>query len=203
MKGDPALSSQTGIQLIVGLGNPGAEYEQTRHNAGAWFVTELIQKAQTHLRRETKFQGLFSSATLDHHDCHFLIPTTYMNHSGMAVKAVTSFYKIAPSAILIAHDEIDLPVGEVRLKYEGGHGGHNGLRDIIQHLNSNQFYRLRIGVGRPVRKEVVDYVLEPPRRAEREQIDTSFLRVYDVLPLLLAGQFQKAMHKLHTNTASP
>jgi len=192
--------SETGIQLIVGLGNPGMEYEHTRHNAGAWFVTELAQKAHTSLRRETKFQGLISTAHLESYDCHLLIPTTYMNHSGMAVKAMANFYKLAPSTILIAHDEIDLPVGEVRLKYEGGHGGHNGLRDIIQHLNSNQFYRLRIGVGRPTRKEVVDYVLEPPRRAEREQIDASFLRVYDVLPLLLAGQFQKAMHRLHTSS---
>ena len=194
------MLSETGIQLIVGLGNPGAEYEQTRHNAGAWFVTELAEKARTTLRRETKFQGLLSLAHLENHDCHLLIPTTYMNLSGMAVKAVANFYKIVPAAILIAHDEIDLPVGEIRLKYEGGHGGHNGLRDIIQHLNSNKFYRLRIGVGRPVHKEVVGYVLEPPKKAERELIDASFAKVYEVLPLLLTGQFQKAMHLLHTKS---
>lgn len=192
------MSSGSGIQLIVGLGNPGAEYEHTRHNAGAWFVEELVQKAHASLRRETKFQGMHCLSHLDHHDCHLLIPSTYMNHSGMAVKAISSFYKIEPKAILIAHDEIDLPVGEVRLKYEGGHGGHNGLRDIIQHLGTNKFYRLRIGVGRPSSKEVVDYVLEPPRQAERELIDKGLDRVYEVLPLVLEGEIQKAMHKLHT-----
>jgi PTH1 family peptidyl-tRNA hydrolase len=192
--------SESGIQLIVGLGNPGTKYEHTRHNAGAWFVTELVHKAHAILRREAKFQGWHVTGHLDGHDCLFLIPTTYMNHSGMAVQAVANFYKIAPSSILIVHDEIDLPVGEIRLKYEGGHGGHNGLRDIMQHLNSQQFYRLRIGVGRPQHKEIIDYVLEPPNRAEYEQIQQSFLKVYDVLPLLFQGQFQKAMHQLHTTT---
>jgi PTH1 family peptidyl-tRNA hydrolase len=195
---EAALSSKSGVQLIVGLGNPGAEYEHTRHNAGAWFVTDLAHKAHTLLRREARFQGQHCLAHLDHHDCHLLIPTTYMNHSGMSVKAVSHFYKIEPTAILIVHDEIDLPVGEVRLKYEGGHGGHNGLRDIIQHLNTNKFYRLRIGVGRPHSKEVVDYVLEPPRRAELEQINAGIEKAYEILPLVLAGEFQKAMHKLHT-----
>jgi PTH1 family peptidyl-tRNA hydrolase len=193
-----AMSSSSGIQLIVGLGNPGAEYEHTRHNAGAWFVEELAQKAHKSLRRETKFQGMHCFAHLDKNDCHLLVPNTYMNHSGISVKAVASFYKIDPAAILIAHDEIDLPVGQVRLKYEGGHGGHNGLRDIIQHLGTNKFYRLRIGVGRPTSKEVVDYVLEPPKRAEREQIDAGLLRANDVLALVLNGDFQKAMHQLHT-----
>jgi PTH1 family peptidyl-tRNA hydrolase len=121
-----------------------------------------------------------------------------MNHSGTAVKAVSHFYKIEPAAILIVHDEIDLPVGEVRLKYEGGHGGHNGLRDIIDHLNTKQFYRLRIGVGRPASKEVIDYVLEPPKRIERDQINTSLSKAYEILPMLLNGEFQKAMHRLHT-----
>jgi len=190
--------SATGIQLIVGLGNPGAEYEHTRHNAGVWFVTELVHKAHATLRRESKFQGWHSFAHLDNNDCHFLIPTTYMNHSGTSVQAVANFYKIAPQAILIAHDEIDLPVGEIRLKYEGGHGGHNGLRDIMAHLNSKQFYRLRIGVGRPTHKQVVDYVLESPKRGERELIDASFAKVYEILDLLFLGQFQKAMHRLHS-----
>jgi peptidyl-tRNA hydrolase, PTH1 family len=193
------LSLKSGIQLIIGLGNPGPEYEHTRHNAGAWFVAELVEKAHALLRRETQFLGWHCLAHLDHYDCHLLVPTTYMNHSGLSVKTVSRFYKIEPAAILIAHDEIDLPVGEVRLKYDGGHGGHNGLRDIIQHLNTNKFYRLRIGVGRPNNKEVVDYVLKPPKRAEREQINAGIERVYDILPLIFAGEFQKAMHQLHTD----
>lgn len=192
------MSSPSGIQLIVGLGNPGAEYEHTRHNAGAWFVEELVRKAHATLRREAKFQCSHCLVNIDHHDCHLLIPSTYMNNSGLTVKAAAHFYKIAPQAILIAHDEIDLPAGEIRLKFEGGHGGHNGLRDIIQQLGTNQFYRLRIGVGRPTSKEVVDYVLDRPSKSDRKQIDTGLEKAHDVLPLVLKGEFQKAMHKLHS-----
>lgn len=188
-----------GIQLIVGLGNPGAEYEKTRHNAGAWFVEELAQQAHASLRATSKFQGLHCSTKLYQHDCQLLIPTTFMNLSGQAVQAVASYYKIPPEAILVLHDEIDLPVGEVRLKYEGGHGGHNGLRDIIQHLGSNKFYRLRIGVGHPGNsKQVVDYVLKPPRKEERERINQSFEEVHKIIPLLVEGAYQKAMQQLHT-----
>jgi PTH1 family peptidyl-tRNA hydrolase len=183
----------------VGLGNPGAEYEHTRHNAGAWFVADLVHRIHAILRRESKFQAMHCFTQLDHHDCHLLIPTTFMNHSGAAVKAAAHFYKINPHSILIVHDEIDLPTGEVRLKYEGGHGGHNGLRDIIQQLGTSKFYRLRIGVGRPSGKEVVDYVLEPPKKIERKQIDAGIEKAFDVLPLVLEGKFQNAMHKLHTN----
>lgn len=192
------MLSELGIQLIVGLGNPGAEYEQTRHNAGAWFVDQLVRSAHAALRRETKFHGLHAFAHFEQYDCHLLIPTTYMNHSGLSVKAVANFYKIEPAAILIAHDEIDLPVGEVRLKYDGGHGGHNGLKDIIQQLHTKQFYRLRIGVGRPSHQEVVNYVLEPPKRAERDHINQVLSKSYDILPLVFAGKFQKAMHQLHS-----
>jgi PTH1 family peptidyl-tRNA hydrolase len=186
-----------GIQLIVGLGNPGAEYAQTRHNAGAWFVEELADKLHTTLRHTAKFQGLHCLTQVHNQDCHLLIPTTFMNHSGQAVQALASYYKIAPEAILVLHDEIDLPVGTVKLKFDGGHAGHNGLRDIIQHLGTNKFYRLRIGVGRPTHnKEVVDYVLEPPSRNEREQINLSLQKTHEVLPLILIGEYQKAMQQL-------
>ncbi len=189
----------SGIQLIVGLGNPGADYETTRHNAGAWFVLQLAHHTHTQLRHETKFHGFYGAAHLHEQDVHLLIPSTYMNLSGQAVSALANYYKISPNAILVAHDEIDLPVGDIRLKFDGGHGGHNGLRDIIRHLNTNQFHRLRIGVGHPgVSREVVDYVLKPPKKSEREQIDAALHEAEQTLPELLSGQFQKAMHKLHT-----
>lgn len=189
----------SGIQLIVGLGNPGADYESTRHNAGAWFVFELTHLANATLRHETKFHGLHCTARLQGHDIHLLIPTTFMNLSGQSVSALANYYKIPPDAILIAHDEIDLPVGDIRLKMDGGHGGHNGLRDIISHLGTNKFHRLRIGVGHPGQsKEVVDYVLKPPKKAERELIDIALKDAELALPDLLSGHFQKATQKLHT-----
>lgn len=189
----------SGIQLIVGLGNPGADYENTRHNAGAWFVSELAETSRATLRPVTKFHGLHSIARLHGHDFHLLIPMTFMNLCGQSVGALASYYKIPPEAILIAHDEIDLPVADIRLKLDGGHGGHNGLRDIIQHLHSNKFYRLRIGVGHPGNsKEVVDYVLKPPKKSERQEIDASLAMAQHILPDLLDGHFQKAMQHLHT-----
>lgn len=186
------------IQLIVGLGNPGAEYEATRHNAGAWFVLQIAALTKVTLRYETKYHGLHATTSIAGHDCHLLIPTTFMNRSGQSVKALSSYYKIPAAAMLIAHDEIDLPTGIIRLKFDGGHGGHNGLRDIMQHLDSKQFYRLRIGVGHPGHsKEVEDYVLNPPRKTEREEIDGAMLRAEKVLPLILGGEMQKVMNTLH------
>jgi len=189
----------SGIQLIVGLGNPGAEYEKTRHNAGAWFVTELADATNVVLRPDSKLSGLHGIAKLHGHACHLLIPTTYMNLSGQPVQALASYYKIAPDAILVAHDEIDLPVGDIRLKFDGGHGGHNGIRDVMKHINNNKFYRLRIGVGRPEKSsDSADYVLHPPKKAERTQIDAAMQKANQIIPLVLAGQFQKAMQELHT-----
>lgn len=188
-----------GIKLIVGLGNPGAEYEKTRHNAGAWFVEALAQKAKTNLSSNKKFHGLYSSTTLDGQESHLLIPTTFMNLSGQAVQAVANFYKISPEQVLVAHDEIDLPVGDIRLKFDGGHGGHNGLRDIISHLGTNKFHRLRIGVGHPGNSKLVhDYVLHPPKKPEKELIENAIQDSEKILPLLLSGEFQKAMMALHT-----
>ena len=188
-----------GIQLIVGLGNPGAEYENTRHNAGAWFVSGLAEATRLTLRPNSKFHGLHASGNFHGQECHLFIPTTYMNLSGRAVKAVSHFYKIDPAAILVAHDELDLPTGIARLKFDGGAGGHNGLTDIISHLNTRQFYRLRIGIGHPGNsKEVSDYVLKPPRKSERSEINQAIVNSEQILPLLLEGQFQKAMHLLHS-----
>lgn len=194
-----SLSSSSAIQLIVGLGNPGAEYEETRHNAGAWFVLNITKQARAVLRYESKFSGLHCQVKSNGDECHFLIPTTFMNLSGQSVKALASFYKIPSEQILIAHDEIDLPVGIVRLKLGGGHGGHNGLRDIMQQLGTPNFYRLRMGVGHPGdSKEVVDYVLKRPGKTERVEIDFAIQRAEKVLPLILSGEFQKAMLELHT-----
>jgi PTH1 family peptidyl-tRNA hydrolase len=189
----------SGIKLIVGLANPGREYENTRHNAGEWFVQSLITNENIHLRSESKYHGLYGQGKLHHLPCHFLIPTTFMNLSGQSVRALASYLKITPAEILVAHDEIDLPVGIIKLKFDGGDGGHNGLKDIIRHLNTKQFYRLRIGVGRPrAGQDTADYVLDNPSKSDRKQIDHSISLSQDALPLMLNGEFQKAMQLLHT-----
>lgn len=188
------------IKLIVGLGNPGVEHESTRHNAGQWFVDALTSTFPTVLRKESKFQAMIASVNIDQHDCWLLIPTTYMNLSGQSVASFMRFYKIAPSQILVAHDELDLPVGTVKIKESGGHGGHNGLRDIIAHLDTEEFYRLRIGIQHPGHKDLVtDYVLQKPSREDHEKIMGSIREAIDVLPDIISGDFQKAMKALHTN----
>jgi len=189
------------IQLIVGLGNPGPEYDKTRHNAGAWLVQRLADQAGETFRAEKKFQGLACKTKLEGRECKLFLPTTYMNHSGQAVKAIANFYKIPAESILVAHDELDLPCGEVRLKQNGGHGGHNGLRDIINHLGGKQFFRLRLGIGHPGHSDdVVDYVLHPPSRSELQKIEIAVDTALAHLPILLAGDDQKAMKELHTGT---
>jgi len=191
--------SITPIKLIVGLGNPGPQYEKTRHNAGAWFIDYIAEETQAILRSSSKFQGLHALTRIGDTECHLLIPTTFMNLSGQSVQRVANYYKIPPNAILIAHDEVDLGVGDTRLKWDGGDGGHNGVKDIIRHLATKQFLRLRIGVGRPHHKNgVEEYVLMPPKKIEFDDIMRSLVNAYDILPLLLAGQVQKAMHQLHT-----
>lgn len=189
----------SGIKLIVGLANPGNEYKDTRHNAGEWFLEELIRQESIHLKMDSKFQGMYGQGNIFGSTCHFLIPSTYMNLSGQAVRAVATYYKIAPEDILVAHDEIDLPVGTVKIKFDGGNGGHNGLKDIISHLGTRQFYRLRIGVGRPpAGRDTADYVLGKPSRADRDKIDDAIAESLPAIPYMLDGEHQKAMQLLHT-----
>lgn len=194
----------TAIKLIAGLGNPGAEYRGTRHNAGADFVEQLARNAGVELRADSKFFGLAGQLTLAGHDLRLLIPTTFMNRSGKAVAAIAGFYKILPEEILIAHDELDLPAGSARFKRGGGHGGHNGLRDIIPALGNNRdFQRLRIGIGHPGHaSKVTGYVLGAPGPTDRQRIDQCIDEAIAALPLLLDGDEVKAMTRLHSFSAA-
>ncbi|MFA5370891.1 MAG: aminoacyl-tRNA hydrolase [Sideroxydans sp.] len=188
------------IQLIVGLGNPGKEYEATRHNAGFWWVDELARVHHTNFKADSKFHGMIAKATVHGHEAHLLKPQTFMNLSGRSVGAVAHFYKIEPAQILVVHDEIDLPPGSAKLKLGGGPGGHNGLKDIIAHLGTKDFWRLRLGVGHPgERAEVVNFVLNAPRKEEQVLIDEASQRAQDVAPLIIEGKIEAAMLKLHSN----
>jgi len=188
-----------GIKLIVGLGNPGAEYESTRHNAGAWFLDALTEQFQSPLRTETKFHAKVSRIQLNGHDCWLMIPNTFMNLSGQAIQALATFYKIPAEQILVAHDELDFPPGTVRIKQDGGHGGHNGLRDTINHLHTKQFFRLRIGIGHPGHKDQVhDYVLSRPSRHDHQTIMDSIETALALVPELIEGDVQKAIKQLHS-----
>jgi PTH1 family peptidyl-tRNA hydrolase len=193
----------TAIQLIVGLGNPGAEYEQTRHNAGAFFVERIAAAHRVNLVPERKFFGLTGRFTHQGQDVRLLIPTTYMNRSGQAVAALAGFYRIPAEAILVAHDELDLPPGVAKLKVGGGHGGHNGLRDIIAQLgNQNTFHRLRLGIGHPGdASKVSGFVLGRAPRAEQEKLDASIDFALGVLPDIFAGEWNRAMKNLHSQKA--
>lgn len=189
----------TAIRLIVGLGNPGPQYEITRHNAGAWFVEQLASQAQINLRAETKFLGRYAKTHIAHHECHLLIPTTFMNRSGASVSSVAKFYKISVQEILVAHDELDLAPGTAKLKQGGGHAGHNGLRDIIAAMGSNDFLRLRLGIGHPGSPDKVsDFVLNKPGKAEHQQIITAIDNSVRIVPDLLQGNISHAMKTLHT-----
>ena len=193
----------TAVQLIVGLGNPGPEYDQTRHNAGALFVERLADREGVHLALDKKYFGLTGKFTHQGRDVRLLIPTTFMNRSGQAVAALARFFRIEPEAILVAHDELDMPPGVAKLKQGGGHGGHNGLRDIIAQLgNQNSFHRLRLGIGHPGHSsQVTGYVLGRAPRSEQELLDASIDFALGVLPEMLAGDWIKAMHTLHTQKA--
>lgn len=188
------------IKLIVGLGNPGNEYERTRHNAGADFVTALAHQHSTTLTPESKFFGLSGRIIIGGKDLRLLIPTTFMNLSGKAVSAIAQFYKIPVDSILVAHDELDLAPGVARLKIGGGHGGHNGLRDIIKCLgNDKNFARLRIGIDHPGNAKLVsNYVLKKAPIHEQQLIEDSINNALRTLPLLLDGEWNKAMKELHT-----
>lgn len=188
------------IQLIVGLGNPGREYQHTRHNAGADLVAQLADDFRANWQEEKKFAGLTTQIIVAHQTVRLLLPMTYMNRSGQSVGAIANFYKIAPENILVAHDELDLAPGTARLKTGGGHGGHNGLRDIISALgNQNNFARLRIGIGHPGNaKMVADYVLKRAPLTEFELIADSIAQALRVLPDVVNGNMDKAMLALHS-----
>lgn len=193
------MTTTSGIQLFVGLGNPGAEYEATRHNAGFWWIDQLAAETSTKLAVESKFLGIAGRLKSIGHEAWLLKPTTFMNTSGRSVAALAKFYKIAPEAILVIHDELDLPPGGVKMKKGGGHGGHNGLKDIAAHLGTNDFWRLRLGIGHPGdRNAVINYVLHPPMRNEMPLIETNIDESTSLLPMLLTGNFEAAMLKLHT-----
>lgn len=188
------------IQLIVGLGNPGAEYDRTRHNAGFWFVDALARKYGGSFRHENKFHGEVVRLTIDGHDVRLLKPLTFMNRSGQSVSALAKFYRIPVDAILVVHDELDLPVGTARLKKGGGHGGHNGLRDLNSALGGNGFMRLRLGVSHPGHKDqVVDYVLKKPSKQDEQLINDAIDDGSRVVPLMLEGEMERAMHQLHSS----
>jgi len=194
----------TAIQLIVGLGNPGPEYDQTRHNAGALFVERLADSQRVSLALDKKYFGLVGKFSHQGRDVRLLIPTTYMNRSGQAVAALANFFRIPVDAMLVAHDELDMPPGVAKLKQGGGHGGHNGLRDIIAQLgNQNSFHRLRLGIGHPGHSSLVsNFVLGRAPRSEQDLLDTSIDFALGVLPEMLAGEWTKAMHKLHSQKAT-
>lgn len=192
--------SDAGIRLIVGLGNPGAQYEATRHNVGFWFVDAIANASREPFRVEPKFFGELCRITLGGSDLRLLKPATYMNRSGQSVAAVARYFDLAPEQILVAHDELDLPVGAVRLKQGGGHAGHNGLRDTIAVLGTRDFWRLRIGIAHPGdRTLVTGYVLGRPSQDDRERILTALGEVDRVLEDLIQARFQPAMSRLHTS----
>jgi len=191
---------QAPVELIVGLGNPGPNYERTRHNAGADLVLELAKSLHVELKHESKCFGDTARVTLDGRDVRLLIPSTFMNLSGKSVNGLAKFYQIAPENILVVHDELDLPPGVSRFKKGGGHGGHNGLRDTIKCLGNNKdFARLRIGIGHPGNaKQVADYVLKKASPDDQQLIINSIDDALRALPLAVAGEWEKAMLKLHS-----
>lgn len=187
------------LKLLVGLGNPGPQYEDTRHNAGWWWLDRIAADLKVTLHPERGFFGLAGRAQVQGQSLWLLKPTTYMNRSGQAVAALARFYKIAPHEILVAHDELDLPPGEARLKRGGGHAGHNGLRDLHAQLGSADYWRLRLGIGHPgVKAEVANWVLRKPPLEQRQAIDAAIERAVRALPLLLAGDVAKATSLIHT-----
>ncbi|HEY2862404.1 MAG TPA: aminoacyl-tRNA hydrolase [Casimicrobiaceae bacterium] len=196
------------FRLIVGLGNPGREYAQTRHNAGFWWIERLAGTQQASFRTESKFYSQLAAVRgTDAGDLRLAMPQTFMNRSGLAVATLVRFYRVAPTELLIAHDELDLKPGVVKLKQGGGNAGHNGLKDIAAALGGGDFWRLRIGIGHPrdgalSDQEVADYVLHPPRAEERPLIEDAIARALAVWPWLASGDTERAMHELHTKPAA-
>ncbi len=190
------------LRLIVGLGNPGAEYSETRHNAGFWFCERLADKLGVRFSHESRFHGLVANAR--EAGVWLLMPQTYMNRSGQALGALARFYRIEPAEILVVHDELDIPPGQLRLKFGGGLGGHNGLKDSSAHLSTNDYWRLRIGIGHPgERNEVVNFVLKPPRREEQALIDEAIDRALAAWPQLARGELHATATRLNARPAPP
>ena len=190
-------------QLLVGLGNPGARYEATRHNAGTWLLERVARRHAAGFRSSPRCFGSIADADIEGTRVRLFRPDTFMNHSGRAVAAVAGFYKVPIERILVAHDEIDLPPGTVRLKRGGGHGGHNGLRDVVPQLGGSGFSRIRIGVGHPGHKDrVVGYVLDRPTRAERSEIEDAIDRVVGDIARIVTGDLEGAMNTLHRRDRS-
>lgn len=199
--------------LVVGVGNPGREYARTRHNAGFWFLDALAERLEVAFAEKKNFFGCIASLSsfasalpsscddespVSGTECRLLRPATFMNESGRAVAAVKQYFRIPVENILVAHDEADLPPGEVKLKFGGGHAGHNGLADIIRALGGRDFWRLRLGVGKLAGGDIADYLLSAPAKAEREKIDAAITRALNITPRIIAGQWQDAMLHLHT-----
>jgi len=192
------------IRLIVGLGNPGAEYEQTRHNAGFWLVDNLANSLpNARLQRESCFNAMVAKTIIGGNQLWLLEPQTYMNRSGQSVGAIARFYKIQPDEVLVVHDELDLPPGAAKLKKGGSSGGHNGLKDITSALGTQDYWRLRIGIGHPrtlnLNQPVADFVLHRPRREEQLLIEEAIEKALRIIPTAVAGDFTKATMELHTN----
>lgn len=187
------------IKLIVGLGNPGNKYEDMRHNAGEWMIARLARRFNVSLKEENKFFGKTAMATISGKDIRLLVPTTFMNLSGKSVGALANFYRILPEEILVIHDELDLPPGSVKLKLGGGHGGHNGLKDIIAQLaNNKNFYRLRVGIGHPGDKNLVaSYVLSKPAPQDQRLIDKALDEAESCIDILIKDGVEKAMNRLN------
>ncbi len=191
-------AQQADIRLIVGLGNPGAKYDHTRHNTGFWLADQIASDQSVSYKNESRFHGEVAKFKADGKDIYLLKPMTFMNKSGLSVAALSKYFKIIPEQMLVLHDELDLQPGDNRLKKSGGHGGHNGLRDIINHIGNN-FFRLRVGIGHPGdRNQVVNYVLHTPSKIDLEQILDANQKTVNILPTLLAGDFEIAMQELHT-----
>jgi PTH1 family peptidyl-tRNA hydrolase len=196
------------FRLIVGLGNPGREYKETRHNAGFWWIERLAGTLQAAFRSESKFQAQVAAARGGDGDLRLAMPQTFMNRSGFAVASLARFYRVAPAEILVVHDELDLKPGMVKLKQGGGNAGHNGLKDIAAALGSGDFWRMRLGIGHPrdgalSEQEVADYVLHPPPGEERLLILDAIARALAVWPWLARGETERAMHELHTAPRPP
>jgi PTH1 family peptidyl-tRNA hydrolase len=192
------------LRLIVGLGNPGAEHIRTRHNAGFWFIDALAQREGARFGIESKLHGETAKIVLDGQTLYLLKPTTYMNKSGIAIAASLRYWKIEPEEMLVAHDDLDLPPGAARLKFDGGHGGQNGLRDTFAHLGHGKFHRLRLGIGHPGHKDrVTPWVLGRPGVADENAIVGAVGAALDVMPLAVKGEFNEAMKRLHTGKSEP